>query len=407
MFNWKPLNEFRLLAIILIVIGGSACSSNNDSSFDPRGTAPEDKHQVYQGPLYQAYRSVQESLHREKCDQKLDDIKSTLITALDLKSDELIKASLIQKNHPSTYIPFARSYLVNNPKREARKGWQTEPYSWSTIYDYYRRNLDKNKPNFWTTVNAYVRSLITDDRKRVVYGYNLSLSHDQIEKIPSLKETTESCLTDTRCIQPKWNEEQLNLISEVAAYSHFHSRLTKARFFREKRNILEKLFKRIESDFLLHKDEYNSMVSHHKNEGKDIYSINLDASNFSDEDRALLEKTITETWNNTENSVSINWKKSTPSMPLFRFLFSMEPNNRSYVNFGLKEIHLFPFTAVRTIAHEFGHVLGFDDHYYTIWDSEKCEYRAQFNEEDIMSGSDTGDVTAQEWESLFEQYGDR
>jgi hypothetical protein len=407
MFIWKALNDFRLVTMLFIVMGASACSSNNESSYDQRGVAPEGKHEIYQGPLYHAYRSVQESLHKEKCDTKLDEIKSTLITALDLKSDALLKASLKQKKYPENYIPFAKSYLVNNPKKTPREGWQLEPYSWGLIYEFYRKNLDKNKTNFWPTVNAYVRSLITDDRKRVVYGYNLSLNHEQIEKIPALKEVTESCMTDTRCIQPHWSDEQLKLISEVPAYNYYYTRLNKFRFFRDKRNSIEKLFNRIEDDYTLHHQEYNDMVTHRKIDGKEEFTIPLDASNFSDEDRFTLEKAITSVWMNDDNAVSLTWKKSTPLLSVFRFLFSMEPNNRSYVNFGLKEIHLFPFTSVRTVAHELGHVLGFDDHYYTIWDSEKCEYRAEFNEEDIMSSSDTGDVTSQEWHSLFEQYGDR
>ena len=94
-------------------------------------------------------------------------------------------------------------------------------------------------------------------------------------------------------------------------------------------------------------------------------------------------------------------------MDLFHILFTLEPNNRSFVNFNLKEINLFPFTAVRTVAHEYGHVLGFDDHYYTVWNSEKCEYHAQYNEEDIMSDSETGDVTNLEWQTLLDKYGNR
>jgi hypothetical protein len=406
MLSKKTLNGFRLLVIILIM-GASACSSKDDSNYNQRGTSPEGKHDVYNGPLSVAFRSVQESLYLEACDKKQSNIQKKLITALDLKSKEILKTALDQKNHSEDFIPFSKSFLVNTPKKPSRKGWQDEPYSWNLIYEYYTKNLNKNKPWFWTTVDAYVRSLITDDRKRVVYGYNLSLNHEQVEKLHSLKETAEACNTDTRCLQPRWSDDQLKVISEVPAYSYFQNLILKARSFRDQRKFILKMFERIQDDFNFHRVEFNSMVNHRKTEGKHFYTLPMDASNFSSQDRETLEKSITSVWKNDLNTVSIEWKKSTPSMNLFRFLFELEPNNRSFVNFALREIHLFPYTAVRTVAHEFGHVLGFDDHYYTIWDPEKCEYRAQYNEEDIMSGSETGDVTEQEWQTLFEQYGNR
>ena len=408
MFYKKALNDFRFVMLAFVIMtSAAACSSNKDSPFDQRGIAPEGKHDVVKGPLSLAYRSVQDSLYRENCDQKLSDIQSTLIAALDLKSAEILEESIAKKDHPDSYIPFSKSYLINNPKKPARKGWQDEPYSWSLANDFYNKHVNDSTPQFWSTLDAYVRSLITDDRKRVVYGYNLSLTHDQVEKLSAMKEIAESCKTDTRCIQPHWSDDQLKIISEVPAYAYYQSALEKSHYFRDQRKYIEKLFDRIESDYNFHHDEYNGMVTQHKVDGKNTFSLPMDNSNLSDNDRSILEGAITSVWNNSANAVNISWKTAVPPMSLFHFLFELEPNNRSYVNFPLKEIHLFPYTAIRTIAHEFGHVLGFDDHYYTLWDSEKCEYRAQYNEEDIMSGSDTGDVTDEEWKMLFDQYGNR
>lgn len=409
MFYKRVINEIRFVLMIMIISAVSACSSDKkDPPFESsRETAPENKHEVYKGPLYQAYRSIQESKYREACDQKLSGMQSELITALDLKSTDLLKQALKQNNHPENYIPFSKGYLVDNPKKLARKGWQNQSYSWGSAYRYYQNAANRSKPWFWQTLDTYVRSLITDDRKRVVYGYNLALNHEHMEKLLSLKEVAEACKTDTRCSEPNWSDDQRKMISEIPYYTYFQNELDRSRFQRDKRTVIEKFFERIESDYNLHKDEYNGMVTHRKMDGKHLYSLPMDASSFSEEDRGLLEKTILSVWNHDSNAVSISWAKSSPTFNLFRFLFDLEPNNRSYVSFALKEIHLFPFTSVRTIAHEFGHVLGFDDHYYTLWDAEKCEYISQYNEEDIMSGSDTGEVTESEWDLLLEQYGYR
>lgn len=403
----KRINDFRFIVSFLVAMSVSACSSNKDDPFEQKGIAPEGKHEIYKGPLYQAYRSINDSSYRTQCDKKLSNIRSTLIEALDLKSAEIKKASIAQKNHPANLLPFAKSYLVNTPKKSAKKGWLDETYSWDLIYNYYQKNQSNNTMDFWFTMDTYVRSLITEDRKRVVYRYNMNLNHDQIDKLLSLKEVAEACRTNTRCNSPHWSDEQLKMILSIPAYAHYQNSLEKSKSFREQRKLIEKIFNRINDDFKFHGEKYNSMVTHRKADGKHIYSIPLDASSFSDQDRDILEKAITTNWNNDLNSIEISWKISTPPSNYFRFLFDLEPNNRSYVNFALQEIQLYPFTAVRTVAHEFGHVLGFDDHYYTIWDESQCEYHQQTNEEDIMSGSETGDVTEAEWQSLFDRYGDR
>jgi hypothetical protein len=57
-----------------------------------------------------------------------------------------------------------------------------------------------------------------------------------------------------------------------------------------------------------------------------------------------------------------------------------------------------------TVAHEFGHVLGFADHYYSVWNDRNCYYSQSSGTGDIMSNSDRGLVTARHWEILEKAY---
>ena len=50
-----------------------------------------------------------------------------------------------------------------------------------------------------------------------------------------------------------------------------------------------------------------------------------------------------------------------------------------------------------------GHVLGFEDRYYTRWVPEKCAYEVTYSGEDLMSGG-IGKVTVDEWKELDEAY---
>ena len=407
----KACNDFRFITKTLLVIfalsGVAACSSSNNTSSQQAAPPPLAKHETYQGPLYQSYRDIQDSQNREKCDQKLSNIQSTLITALDLKTNDLLNLAYSQTNNPLELAPFGRSYLVNKQKIAPKKGWQENPYGWGIAYDYYLKHKDDSNPHFWTVLNAYVRSIITDDRKRVVYGYNYSLNHTQVEKLGSLKETVEACRTNTRCGQPDWSDDQKQLVSEIPAYNMIQTQLDESYFLRTKRTVIRQFADRIDEDYALHQEQFNELVTHEVIDSKNVYHLPLDASSFSESDRNLLKTTIESIWSNEQNQVAVTWKTSTSVLNAFRFLFTYEPDNRSFVNFSLKEIQLYPFNTLRAVGHEIGHTLGFDDHYYTLWDSEKCQYITQYTEEDIMSVPDSGDIVPSEWQMLQDQYGQR
>ena len=170
MFLRNRLNDFRFftktLSVFLTLSGVAACSSDNVASSNQTAPPSLAKHEIYRGPLYLSYRAIQESSYREKCDQSLNEIQSTLISALDLKTADILNYSYSQPHSSVELMPFGKSYLLNKEKLSAKKGWQEEAYSWRLAYDYYQKHSQENDSHFWTTLNAYVRSLITDDRKR-------------------------------------------------------------------------------------------------------------------------------------------------------------------------------------------------------------------------------------------------
>jgi len=411
MLLWKARNDFRFITKTLLVIfalsGVSACSSSNTTSSQQATPPPLAKHETYQGPLYQSYRDIQDSSNREKCDQQQSEIQSTLIAALDSKTNDLLNLAYSQNTNTIELSPFDRSYLINKPKITPKKGWQENPYGWGIAYDYYLKHQNDSNPHFWSVLNAYVRSIITDDRKRVVYGYNYSLDHTQIEKLGALKETIEACRTNTRCAQPDWTNEQKQIVATIPAYNIIQVQLNESYFLRTKRTVIAQFADRIDVDYALHQEQFNDLVTHQVIEGKNVYNLPLDAHNFSDSDRNLLKTTIESIWSNDQNQVAVTWKNTSSNLNAFHFLFTYEPDNRSFVNFSLKEIQLYPFNTLRAVGHEIGHVLGFDDHYYTLWDSDKCQYVTQYTEEDIMSVPDSGDIVPSEWQMLEDQYGQR
>lgn len=88
-------------------------------------------------------------------------------------------------------------------------------------------------------------------------------------------------------------------------------------------------------------------------------------------------------------------------------LYVLRANNRSarsFVNHRQKVLVLANYTYTRTAAHELGHILGFDDHYYSVWHGKNCYYTQESYLDDLMSNSERGRVTAEHWQLLDRAY---
>lgn len=67
-------------------------------------------------------------------------------------------------------------------------------------------------------------------------------------------------------------------------------------------------------------------------------------------------------------------------------------------------MQLFNFSRLKTAIHEFGHVIGLTDEYYTSWDTTKCSYVDEYNGGNLMSDSFTGKVLPEHWQLIKKTY---
>jgi hypothetical protein len=79
-------------------------------------------------------------------------------------------------------------------------------------------------------------------------------------------------------------------------------------------------------------------------------------------------------------------------------------SSRSFVNHKRRAMEFAHLAKTTTVAHELGHVLGFDDHYYSVWNGRNCYYLQEARLSDLMSSSDRGGITARHWEILDKAY---
>lgn len=130
------------------------------------------------------------------------------------------------------------------------------------------------------------------------------------------------------------------------------------------------------------------------------FEVDLHAGDFEkskDKVAAIFERE----WRSKGYSLKVNW------VPKNNEIYSLRANfrsGRSLVNHKAKVMLLANFAWTRTLAHELGHILGFDDHYYSIWNSKNCYYTQMSRLSDIMSNSEFGRVDIQHWKILEKAY---
>lgn len=129
------------------------------------------------------------------------------------------------------------------------------------------------------------------------------------------------------------------------------------------------------------------------------FRVLLNPGDFEAE-KNQLKKMIEEEWRSHGFFVKVEWSDSPAA-----YKFVARPNEvQSITNHSEKLIHMKKIVRYRTFAHEVGHVLGFDDHYYEVWHDKYCYYTQEYRTSDLMSDAENGRVNLRHWQILNQAY---
>lgn len=127
--------------------------------------------------------------------------------------------------------------------------------------------------------------------------------------------------------------------------------------------------------------------------------VMLDPGEFRGFEKKI-ESILVRAWNTKHGKIRIVWGASPDAYRLVPHFQS----GRSFVNHRTKEMRIANYAFTTTVAHEFGHVLGFDDHYYSVWNDTNCYYTQKSRLTDLMSNSEHGTVRKEHWDILDRAY---
>jgi hypothetical protein len=185
----------------------------------------------------------------------------------------------------------------------------------------------------------------------------------------------------------KENEERWRDLDSITQY------LLEKDFLRLKRKV-----EFLEPEQARHNFRPNSVVSR---TGPREFTVRLEIGDFPGLEK-VLANVFEQEWKGSDGwHVRVQWVPPGSGAYSLRILLN---GNRSFVNHGKRVMLIANLAWTRTVAHELGHILGFDDHYYHVWHPRNCYYSQESRLGDIMSNSDRGSITARHWQILDSAY---
>lgn len=390
-----------VILFILITLQIAGCSKHKENGSEEN---------EYRGNLVelldQFYDPKRENNLSTYCDIKLKNAKYAIARDLEKYKDRIQRYNQSKnlQTNPGSLVHIGTFSFAYTPPTNIPSKWIKENLpSWYDLVGYHRAlseggGSDEN----WSYLNKQVRSLIFDDKSRILNWVNFSFEHSDEKKLKSLHKVMTDCISDVTCSLKNFdpNIEKWALTKSFYTYhiNKIKSAQDKETLSKAKDNFLRRINDDIQTTF-----DYGFTPKNQADKSTKTLIVRIDFSVFAPRQRKLAN-IIEKAW----SVFGFNLKIETEILEPFTFFnLDISPNHtRASVKFGdtYNVMKISENVSLNTIIHEIGHVIGLEDRYYTLWNEDSCQYTSQYNKADIMSDSDAGRVLPENINRIIEKY---
>jgi hypothetical protein len=385
-----------LLIGVALAVLAAGCARSRNSDAVKKNAHEELSHRQIEGSLEaNAVALLDSGSANEDCDRRLNPLVVEMGRALDRQAERI--RQMAANPDPSSRlhrVPFGPMHVREfiHPVSRGSKEWKREVWGWEGVYASYLELKDHPDDRGWIALNAEYRFDIMEDQERLE-GKNFFIDQDSAPLIAQTLGAVRNCLDDNGCEAPDFGSAKLRAwVSGIPLYAKILAR--------PGRESLDKLRDRLEIDYHRYEFKQNETI---QRVSRRVLELPLVAGSFGGYEREFAEY-VEDFWSTPVLQLRIRWRDADASNDLYRLLVGGAVGARPYVSYDERVVHLFEGGLKRTILHEMGHVLGFRDHYYSVWNPANCTYDYQSRGSDIMSNSTYGGVTREESRELEMEY---
>lgn len=385
--------------VIVMLIGVLGCQ---------RSSAPKNhdsERPLYLGNLDQKMNEIydeQNKDHMNVCDHQWRNKALEISRVLEEKREaiEALSQENTQKD-PEEILDMGPFKFIDDSEQVAGKDeWTLKTFSWSRIAKVYDWIKDTPKDPRWVTLNRMARGIVTDDEKRIKRGIFYNLSRQAEPMVFEIEKKAGACQADATCEAPKLSDAEMTFLNSHPSYESVLRLFRSSKVsFERKREVLDGFVKQVHSLASRYGFFKNNLL---KVDGN-VLRVPLNLSAFDEEGARRFVDFAEKAWNqDPQYSIKIDVIKD--SSPAYVVQVDLSVGGRAFVNTEKHVVQLFNWGRIKTMTHEFGHVLGFKDNYYTSWSTDTCSYTVETNSGDLMSESANGVVLTKHWDKLKQIY---
>jgi hypothetical protein len=408
-----PRNRFLITILIATALVGCA-ESSIERSAERRRTAHQaesesffhadeeerllsDEDELSGGYEARLVKTESDARRTEPCDRQGYEQRLELVRGLD---DWTART---RKLHADPWIRVGPLKLRKRTENAPTLEWEEEAYDWPAAYALWLKTRDSPDNNAsWKRLRKRVVRLLNSDYRRRVNELDLSLDRLHVEAGPDLEAALATCLSASiesgKC--PSFENTAVTrfLRDENESFGTLYADWKEGSSDEDRVRAFAELF--AFARFLVDYDLPRKTKGIRWNDGALEASLRAgDFRGYESELATVIEKF----WNRLSDRLHLRWPDS-ENNSLFIFRFLNRPGEPSSVNRRLRVVRLADEARESTPAHEFGHVLGFRDRYFKVWQPQRCGYVYQFLKGDLMSEVSTGVVHRDHWDALREVY---
>lgn len=391
-------SQLLVLSLSGLIATLSACGKHDEPSHFEVGQ------REYKEALLPLIEKFEKAEHLGPCDRKLLPKMKEMAIALDARKEQIDAYAqslpLSDKYRRVKVGPLVVRELKVPPV--PREGWQSDRYGWNEYIRNYEEALKQGDNSDWAFLNRVIRGIIVNDEDRIVYGMAYNLDHDFPGELRRIRGIVQTCAQRPDCKTVEMTSAEFAWLRARTDYpdtvDQAHDPVLNPATYSQRLRALLNII-----DYELSAYDVTARRNQAVTRKGDILTLPLYVTEPFANVTKELAGYIEPLWTSDRLKLKIDWKFELSDL-VFKVLLGEGQGARSMVSRRRKEIVFYSDLRERTFPHEIGHVLGFPDRYFSIWHEESCEYEDQTNEQDLMSDSSLGSVTAESWEELLQAY---